>query len=34
MIIKKGDKFECIKDVIMDNNPPVPWPTSDQNRKP
>jgi hypothetical protein len=21
MIIKKGDKFECIKDVIMDNNP-------------
>lgn len=20
MIIKKGDKFECIKDVIMDNN--------------
>lgn len=21
MIIKKGDKFECIKDVIIDNNP-------------
>lgn len=21
MIIKKGDKFECIKDVLMDNNP-------------
>lgn len=21
MIIKKGDKFECIKDVMMDNNP-------------
>ena len=21
MIIKKGDKFKCIKDVIMDNNP-------------
>lgn len=21
MIIKKGDKFECIKDIMMDNNP-------------